>query len=374
MAALSMASLLCASACGLIIGDKDRSLDDSDAGGSSGGPGGEAGGGGDGGGDAPSCNADLATDAKNCGACGHDCLGGACAAGVCGTFTVASGLSTPDHPVVVDRVAYWTSNDGSVFSCPVVGCTTPTRLMQIDAGNPLPYGLDIHNGVAYVIGYYSQSILSCKTSGCAGAPTTVVSGLDYPSRVYADDTNVYFLNANTADIERCDLPVCTTRTRIALGIPAWFTMTTDDTEVYWVQNPNGDSSNGTIYKAPKTQAGDAGGEVILTSRNPADIAVKSGVLYMTENGNVTKITLAPGLPEFPLANGQSQPAGIAVDDANVYWATLGDGAIRRCPQAGCSFMPTTVVSAQNTPMGPYVTADAIYWTEFNGGTFRGIAK
>src|SRR4051812_48420937 len=36
--------------------------------------------------DAADCNADLKTDAKNCGSCGHDCLGGACTAGKCAPF------------------------------------------------------------------------------------------------------------------------------------------------------------------------------------------------------------------------------------------------------------------------------------------------
>src|SRR5437764_9527129 len=41
------------------------------------------------GGDAPaSCSADVHVDPRNCGSCGHDCHGGACAAGVCQPVTL----------------------------------------------------------------------------------------------------------------------------------------------------------------------------------------------------------------------------------------------------------------------------------------------
>src|SRR5262245_57850836 len=44
----------------------------------------------------PPCGgADLATDAKNCGRCKHDCLGGACKLGKCQPVQIAAGDQTP---------------------------------------------------------------------------------------------------------------------------------------------------------------------------------------------------------------------------------------------------------------------------------------
>lgn len=359
-------------ACNGLLGNEQRTLDERTESGTR-----DGGGGGDGnvvgeGGDEKPCSADLQTDKKNCGRCGHDCLGGECKAGQCQSWTIAQGLNTPDFPVVADHVIYWTSNDGSVFSCPVTSCATPKRLMQIDAGNPLPNGLDVHNGTVYVIGYYSAAVESVPIGG--GTTTTVVSGLDYPARIFADDANVYYLNANTADLERCNLPVCSQRRRMAVGIPAWFRAAIDDTNVYWAEQPNGNPTNGTIYKAPKTRELDAGGDLIMSNRNPTEMVVKNNVLYMTENSSVVAITLVAGLPSFPLAQSESVPAGIAVDDKNAYWVTLGDGAVKSCPLAGCNFKPTVLATGQNQPRGPYVTPDAIYWTEFNGGALHGLAK
>src|SRR4051812_46742205 len=38
-----------------------------------------------------SCTADTQSDAKNCGKCGHDCVGGQCTAGVCQVATLVTG-------------------------------------------------------------------------------------------------------------------------------------------------------------------------------------------------------------------------------------------------------------------------------------------
>jgi hypothetical protein len=372
--ALARASLILAAlaACNAILGNEKRTLDDRPEGGTRNDGGDDSSTGDDGGPDA-TCNADLQTDKANCGRCSHDCLGGECKAGVCQPFTIASGLNTPDYPVVVDHIAYWTSNDGSVLSCPVVACTKPKQLMQIDAGNPLPNGLDVHKGNVYVVGYYSQAAQSIPIGG--GAPTTVIAGLDYPSRVLADDSNVYYLNANTADLERCDLPKCTRRVRIAVGQPAWFKMArSDDANIYWLESPNATPTNGTIYKAPRNRELDGGGDTILSNRHPTEMVIRKGVLYMTEDTNVIAITLVAGLPSFPLAQTESSPRGIDVDDTTAYWVTEGDGAVKSCPFAGCNFKPAIIASGQNQPRGPYVTDDAIYWTEFNGGTIRGVAK
>jgi hypothetical protein len=73
--------------------------------------------------------ANVTTDPMNCGRCGHDCLGGACAAGVCQPLLVASFTDQPVGSVVLsqDHVFWNTMQDlaggpGNVYSCPKVGC------------------------------------------------------------------------------------------------------------------------------------------------------------------------------------------------------------------------------------------------------------
>jgi hypothetical protein len=66
------------------------------------------------------------------------------------------------------------------------------------------------------------------------------------------------------------------------------------------------------------------------------------------------------------------PYGIAVDNANVYWANYGTGAdagtIMMCAVAGCGGHPTTLASGQDGAYGVTVKAGNIYWTTQNGGS------
>lgn len=75
---------------------------------------------GDGG--APGCASD--TDPHNCGACGHDCLGGTCAGGKCGAFPLANGLTRPGYLALDDSYLYWArdaADGGLIERVPLVG-------------------------------------------------------------------------------------------------------------------------------------------------------------------------------------------------------------------------------------------------------------
>ena len=55
------------------------------------------------------CETPLVADAKNCGACGHDCLGAACASGECAPAAIVTGEAGPGGIAVDDTDAYWLS-------------------------------------------------------------------------------------------------------------------------------------------------------------------------------------------------------------------------------------------------------------------------
>lgn len=341
----------------------------------------------DSGADAGECSADLSRDPANCGACGHDCLGGACQDGACQPFELASGLPQPSWLLEQDGVLYWVNGDGTVRACPARGCDgTPRVVMKIVAQNPALSGLDVRSGIAYVAGYYTQAIHTCPVTGC-GSPTTLVANLQYPVSVRRDGTHVFWIDAYRAAVSRCALPSCSGgAVTIATGSPAWTALAMDEQTLYWLGAGNPpDYSRALLMRAPKDQT-DAGPEVLADNLpRPYRMVVRGPTLYMTlagapppdgglpTDGRVVKRALSSGL-ELPLATGQAQPAGIALDATDVYWATWGDGAIRRCAIAGCSGAPTTLATGQNQPMGPVVTDAAIYWTEYLGGTVKGLAK
>src|SRR5262245_8002876 len=54
------------------------------------------------------CAADTATDPRNCGRCGHDCLGGACEVGRCRPVVLASAAGKNEAGPLIDRThVYW---------------------------------------------------------------------------------------------------------------------------------------------------------------------------------------------------------------------------------------------------------------------------
>lgn len=84
----------------------------------------------------PSCN-DTQSDSKNCGACGHDCLGGACSNGQC-QATVFATTTDPQVPwLALDatRVLWLTSipflgGFGSLYACPKSGCSGAPNILK----------------------------------------------------------------------------------------------------------------------------------------------------------------------------------------------------------------------------------------------------
>jgi len=388
----AMASVAALAACNVLLGNEERELDGNVLGATPDGSSSadvrivpsDAG---------ASCDADLVRDPRNCGACGHDCLQGDCASGQCQPFLLATGQTGPANLATEDGGLYWTNNDGTVHGCTAATCGATSKVLtSVDAGNPLLSGLAVQNAQLYFVAYYTDSIYSCPVAGC-GSPQKIAGNIPQPSSIATDGQNAFVVSASQAYLARCALPSCAGgAVRVAGdGKPAWYGTVVDETNAYWYGGgPTGQFDKAIIYRASKTLV-DGGPEVLLANRtirpgaSSGNIAVRKGTMFVAEDGpkvdggatstgTVFKMSLGAGLAQFPLATAQPPMAGIAVDDTHVYWVDSSVGAIKRCEIAGCSMTPTTLVTAQNGPSRPVITETAVYWTEFLGGTIRGLAK
>ena len=114
---------------------------------------------------------------------------------------------------------------------------------------------------------------------------------------------------------------------MATGLNHPFSVTADETNVYWVESGDPQDNNGTVKSCPVTGCG--AGPIVYAAL-------------------------------------QAAPGFIAVDGQNVYWGTgggTGTGAIWSCTIGGCSGKPTKLAGA-DTPFGLAVDSTYVYWAEF----------
>jgi hypothetical protein len=159
--------------------------------------GGGGGGGGDGGGGGGACTADTRTDAANCGACGHSCLGGTCANGLCAPVVIADDVGGANDDIAVDdtTIFFTTQNPGYGLSAiPKDGSTSARQLVPY-AGNstqafPGPFAIDAKY-IYYQQGYEASAGGLARIGKDGSGVTTLGAVVVGALNVDATDTHLY---------------------------------------------------------------------------------------------------------------------------------------------------------------------------------------
>ena len=329
-------------------------------------------------GDGPTVCGSVTSDPKNCGRCGHDCLGGACQGGLCQPVVLATGQPASQCLAVDGVNVYWT-NEGAGGSVPPTG-----TVMKVAIGGGAPVtlasGLDWPLGVAsdgasvYWIEGITSSALLKKVPVGGGSPTVVASvAAGGSSSVAVDAQRIYWVDS--AGIKSVPL-AGGAPTLLAPDASANY-LAIDATSVYWLDSPSGQCL---VKKVPL-----AGGTapVTLASVNQScitsHIQVGAGSVYWMTGavqGNATLLGV-------PVGGGSTLSLEsymtvwiplIGVDTAHVYWWEAG--GLEMAPPAGG--IPTTLL-AQSTddagypvyrPNSMVLDATSLYWVTA-GGTGKG---
>ncbi len=395
------ALVVVATACTAIIGTRDLTYDpNADGGGtSSGNPPGPPGPPpppGDGGGDAGNCVADLQNDPKNCGRCGHDCLGGACTMGVCQPKQLATALQGANS-VAVDASYVYVSEyiKGRISRIPKDGSTQPVAIaagrtnyavglwidgttlywansdstLDVDAGNyggiwkcTVPQCADVTivtpdydpefpsvtNGTVYYASYGDDAVEKALADG--GHVSLVTA--NRPLVVAADATHVYY-TSSANDFLRVPVGGGASERVGPLNGNAWGYTRVDATNVYWAFWELGGA--GHVMSIPKNDI----------AKTPSEFTTAA------DKGSI----------------------GIALDDTNIYWTNEGtfttmsmidvsdrNGEVRTCPKTGCPSTGSTVL-AKGLDDATAITVDAtaVYFIEVgdyqaSNGVLKKVAK
>jgi hypothetical protein len=312
------------------------------------------------------------TDARNCGACGHDCEGGSCSSGVCTPFVLKSGVTAYD--IVSDGTTlYWVDRkaNGTVARCGVTSCTpspiasaqsTPIRIALDGAGTPF--------WTAFGTGTAADGSVWTLNGG---APARIVSNRFGPEGIVVDASFVYWAELDGNDLARYAR---------GTGTPSPFGGTQSGPvnvvldgagAAYWTS-----SGDGTIDTCPVANCTAATTTPVVQNRTtPWGLAIDASFLYFTEltaTGSVVRCDHGGG-GETQLGGGpQSYPLRIVSDGTSVYWtnqgAASGNGSVMRCTGTTCAPIATGLA----TPAGIAVDSKAVYYGTVGDSTLWKVVK
>ena len=338
------------------------------------------------------------SDAMNCGTCGHACLGGDCAGGICQPFL----LGTIPDPNELPRVTML--SDGNVYVFSQNGIGAPQTAWQFQSNAPsTPVEFTTGNGTVFcvmngrlfwVAVQTSTTIDACSLSNCPGttAPIVTLASTDslaiYPACDPADDEIVWITtpgSSPTRTIHRASATGANARVVSDFVFPDDGTnwtfvgsaqVTNQIDRLFFADNSaDGKGSSTLFYIATKTV--DATAVSVATIAGQIDSGTFQGVLtngttvvFNAFSPSSTSETFSAPLPNGVLS-GPPPPfvtGSIAggVLDQTTFYGTLSSSAVPsdaivKCPLGNCS-SPTVIARGQASANSFAADATAIYWT------------
>lgn len=334
------------------------------------------------------CETDGMTDQKNCGACGHDCLGGKCQASTCQALLLAIDQAMPWGLAVDSQRVYWSNmTSGEILSLPLSGAASPTKLAdkQSDPGD-----IAIDDSFVYWTNFSAGgAVTRVGKDGAAGGLKQVAAGTG-PWGVTVDDTYVWFTNSD-GSIRQVVKSGGSPTSPISVPGSNPKSITSDDTELFWTE-----LDSGKVMKAPKVDPNSNKQEMAIDQVKPSSVVVDANFIYWVATGSyaqaqcsaadgkVMKVAKTGGTP-ITLVSGQACPTDLAVDGEHVYFVNQGtflaqtyqyDGAVMRVPLSGGA--AETVMVGQVVPYSIALEDKAVYWTSqglgVNSGSVAKIVK
>jgi sugar lactone lactonase YvrE len=308
---------------------------------------------------------DTCSSAAHCGACGHDCRGGACAGGVCQGVQIAMTQAQPWGIAVDASNIYWTNSTGPNPNATVMTMAkTGTTATSIATGQWQPRQIVVTASALYWENTLAGELWRAAPP-LSGTPAAFVTEPSQMQEFAVDGANIYFVESGSSIIRKAPLTGTATVTPLTTAqagqVPG--SLASDGTNVYWVN-----SMNGSILK---TSVNGGANSPVAAPAHPAGLVVLVGTnLYFTTSVDIEVIATTGGAAA-PVVSGLAQPpSGLAADATGVYWTDTSLGSVWRASLA--DGVPQRIASGANGPLGIAVDATTIYWTVYGTpGTMDG---
>jgi hypothetical protein len=210
---------------------------------------------------------------------------------------------------------------GLVLACPKAGCTPSYSTLATGQMNVWGVAVDSEN-VYWTNQGPPGAVMKAPLGG--GAPTTLVGSGSATSIATAGGSVVFAGDVTTGSALLMSVPVDGGPARVMFTPDSGNSvvgLTVDSSNAYF------GTTDGVIGQVPL-----AGGTAVTLATNQGggllQMAVNSRNLYWAANGNIVTVPIGGGATTT-LATGQSNPVGVAVDAANVYWSNMGDGTVMK---------------------------------------------
>lgn len=289
----------------------------------------------------------LDTDDKNCGFCGHDCLGASCTKGLCAPETLITGLNNPNG-IVTDGTNFYaielgdfdlSNTNGRIFQCPVAGCmNNKPGVMSTNQDDPSAIAMDGNNvywATAGDITDTNGTIMTCPLAGCGknNANLRLLAHAGFPHGLAVDAQNVWFPDfagsfMGNGYIQSCAISGCNDSPTALTGASRPGVIAVDSTNAWFATNTM----------------------IPHINKNPLGTMNSTTMLDTTQGAHY---------------------ASIAIDANNIYYADDSNGAVRSCTKAGCSNNSVLIASNLNGPSGVAIDKKGLYWSEMGTGNQDG---
>jgi hypothetical protein len=312
---------------------------------------------------------DTTKDAKNCGECGRDCLGGTCERGRCQPYVFTLTAGSAPLVTVTNEGVYWTEYmpqgaGTAVRRCDFGGCQNGIRML-FELADAFYFKLLVQGDLVYALG---TEVDVCQRFGCGGSPDTSFPSTAGIGIALTPTTAYYVPNPPIEGVRRCSPPGWTAQAAVFDKGNALATLG-GDLFVFDYVAADASQPQSALYRciggdctsAITLATGLQGGSELVASPKGIvwqDLDKVSGVktlFYTCEPsscaGGPRLLVTVPGSTQAPVA-----------DEKYLYWANVDTSTIERIPWSSSTGKSEVLLNNQGTPGGLAMNDGVLYFS------------